>query len=65
MFGWGEKWKENKGERKVGEKILFPLFGSGEKTERRENMRENKSLGPTKIYLPKSGRKQRREKAPI
>ena len=50
---------------KWGRKYYFPLFGSGEKTERRENRRENKSLGPTKIYLPKSGRKLRREKAPI
>ena len=50
---------------KWGGKCYFPLFGSVEKTEGRENKGENKSPGPTKIHLPKSGRKQRREKAPI
>ena len=47
------------------EKRYFPLFGSVEKTEGRENRGENKSPGPTKIHLPKSGRKQKRKKAPI
>jgi len=60
MFGSGENARENK-----GGKCYFPPFGSAEKTEGRENKRENKSLGPTKIHLPKSGRKQKREKAPI
>ena len=46
-------------------KCYFPPFGLVEKTEGRENKGENKSPGPTKIHLPKSGRKQRREKAPI
>ena len=46
-------------------KCYFPPFGSVEKTEGMENRGENKSPGPTKIHLPKLGRKQRREKAPI
>ena len=50
---------------KWGGKCYFPLFGSVEKTKRRENRGENKSLGPKKIHLLKSRRKQRREKAPI
>ena len=58
MFGSGEKARENKGERKMGGgKCYFPPFGSAEKTEGKENRGENKSPGPTKIYLPKSGRK--------
>ena len=65
MFGSGEKARENKGERKMGGKCYFPPFGSAEKTEGKENREENKSPGPTKIHLPKSGRKQRREKALI
>ena len=65
MFGLSEKARENKGERKMGGKCYFPLFGSVEKTKRRENRGENKSLGPKKIHLLKSRRKQRREKAPI
>ena len=50
---------------KWGGKCYFPPFGSAEKTEGKENRGENKSPGPTKIHLPKSGRKQRREKALI
>ena len=68
MFGSGEKARENKGGRKIGgggAEFYFPPFGSAEKTEGKENRGENKSPGPTKIHLPKSGRKQRREKALI
>ena len=50
---------------KWGGKCYFPPFGSAEKTEGKENRGENKSPGPTKIHRPKSGRKQRREKALI
>ena len=46
-------------------KCYFPSFGSAKKTGERKNKGENKSPGPTKIHLPKSGRKQRREKALI
>ena len=65
MFGWGKKERENKGERIMGGKCYLPPFGSGDKTEGRENRGENKSPRPTKIHLPKSRRKQRREKALI
>ena len=59
-MGWG-----GVGWARGVEKRYFPPFGSVEKTEGRENRGENKSPGPTKIHLPKSGRKQKREKAPI
>ena len=56
---------KRRGKTRERGKCYFPPFGSTEKTEGRENRGENKSLGPTKIHLPKLGRKQRREKALI
>ena len=60
-----KRWGKTRERGKWREKCYFPPFGSAEKTEGKENRRENKSPGPTKIHLPKSGRKQRREKALI
>ena len=63
MFGLSEKARENKGERKMGGKCYFPLFGSVEKTKRRENRGENKSLGPKKYSSPQIRKKTEERKS--
>ena len=60
-------WSENRKSGKQGRKWCFPLFGSGEKTQRMENIGEKKSTRAHKYLFSWFGRKsgKKREKSGV